>query len=85
MKIFPQITYLKIHLINININIQTFLRYILRKIQNESNIYLRLLYIRVPAIDDKIIDRLITMINSEELLFNYTIKRILDNIYLQWT
>ncbi len=84
MKISPQITYLKIDLIN-NINIQTFLRYILRKIQNESNIDLRLLSIRVSALDDKIIAQLIQMINSEKLLFNYTIKRSLDRIYLHWT
>jgi len=84
MKIFPQMTYLKIDLIN-NINIQTFLRYILRKIQNESNIYVRLLSICVSAIDDKIIAQLIQMISSEKLLFNDTIKRILDHIYLQWT
>ncbi len=44
MKNFPQMTYLKIDLID-NINIQTFLRYILRKIQNESNIYVRLFII----------------------------------------
>jgi hypothetical protein len=84
MKISPQMIYLKIHRIN-NINIQTFLRYILRKIQNESNIYLRLLSIRVSTIDDKIIAQLIQMINSEKLLSNYTIKRCLDHIYLHWT
>ncbi len=52
---------------------------------NRISMFVYLLSIRVSALDDKIIAQLIRMINSEKLLFNYTIKRILDHIYLQWT
>lgn len=53
------------------------------KINDESNQYLRSLCFHVPTVDDKIIQNLENMINFDKLLVDYTIKRVLDNLYLQ--
>jgi hypothetical protein len=42
------------------------------------------LCLHVSTADDDIIKKIDKMISSEKLLFDYTIKRIVDNIYLQW-
>ncbi len=54
------------------------------KIKNDSNQYLRLLSIHVSAKDDEIIQKLREMINHEKLLRHFTIKRLVDHIYLDW-
>ena len=76
-------TYLKVEFIN-NMDIQLFVRFILTKIITKSNSQLQLLCFRVAAADNKIIDKLNNMIDSEKLLSDYTIKRVLENIYLEW-
>lgn len=83
MKFSPRMIYLKIDEIN-NMVMELFLRRIFKKIQDESNEYLRLICLRIPCVGEQVIEKFHQMIRSENLLFNYTIKRILDNIYLQW-
>ncbi|CAF1486733.1 unnamed protein product [Rotaria sp. Silwood1] len=68
-----------------NINIQFCLRTYLKVIYNNNNIYfIRSLCFDVPTMDDEIIQNFDTMIRSEKLLFNYTIKHVYNKIYLQW-
>jgi hypothetical protein len=65
-------------------DIESFLRNIFNKINHERNEYLRSLSFKVPAADDRLIQTLEEMINSEKLLANYTIRRESEAIYLQW-
>ena len=83
LELCPRITYLKIDSIN-NIDIESFVRFILIKIKTICNHQLRLLCFCISAADDKMVKNLQTMIDSRNLLLNYTIKRILNNIYLEW-
>jgi len=83
MALCPYMTYLKVNRIN-NMNIKSYLRNIFKKIKHDGNEHLRLLCFRVVAADDNIIIQLEKMINSKKLIFDYTIKRVCDNIYLQW-
>jgi len=83
MALCPYMTYLKVNRLN-NMDIKCYLRNIFKKIKHNGNEHLRLLCFRVPAADDKIIIMLEKMINSKKLIINYTIKRVCDNIYLQW-
>ena len=82
MALCPYMAFLKIGFIN-NMNIEVFLHYILKKINYQSNDYLRLLCVHVPTVDDQMIKKLEKMINDEKLLVNYSIKRVLYDIYLQ--
>jgi hypothetical protein len=77
IELCPRMIYLKLDFVN-NINI---LRLILMKINNHQ---LRLLTFRVRAADDQICEILNKMIHFETSILDYTIKRILDQIYLQW-
>jgi hypothetical protein len=52
------------------------------KTQHQSKF--QLLCFHVPAADDQTIKQLNKMIDDEKLLTNYTIKRVLDYIHLQW-
>ncbi len=79
IKLCPHMTYLKVGSLN-NMNIGLCIRLILMKISNRQ---LRLLCFRVIAADDQIIEKLNKMIHFEKLILDYTIKRVLDDIYLQ--
>jgi hypothetical protein len=83
MAFCPYMAYLKVNLIN-NMDIESYLRNIFKKINHDCIEHLRLLCFRVLAADDEMIKKLDKMINSEKLIFDYTIKRVCDNIYLQW-
>jgi len=76
-------SYLKVNSFD-NINVDVFIRNILKKINCESNRYLRLLCFPAPTTDDSIITILEKMKNDEKLLHDYTIKPIGDHIFLQW-
>ncbi|CAF1041850.1 unnamed protein product [Adineta steineri] len=67
-----------------NIDIELFLRSFLMEIKSRSIETLRLLCFRVPTIDDDMIHKLQNMIQSENLLLDFTIKRVMDKIYVQW-
>ncbi|CAF3926851.1 unnamed protein product, partial [Rotaria sp. Silwood1] len=53
-------------------------------IDDEYKTHLRSLCFCVPTAEDETIKILKTMINDEELLINYRIKRERDKIYRQW-
>ena len=60
------------------------LQSILEEINHEYNDDFRSLCFHVTGVDDQMIKTLEKMINDEKLLTNYTIKRIFENIYIQW-
>ncbi len=53
-------------------------------ITGDSNEDLCLLCLRIPTADDQLIEKLKKIIDSNGRLVDYTIKRIMDKIYLQW-
>jgi hypothetical protein len=77
----PYMEYLKIKRLN-NTDVQLFLRHIKKKIH--CNDHLRSLCFRVPAADDHLVQTLQKLIDDEKLWIDYTIKRVFDQIYLQW-
>ncbi|CAF4617555.1 unnamed protein product, partial [Rotaria sp. Silwood2] len=79
----PYMKYCEMKRLN-NMNIELFLRIILKEINNRSFCFIRLLCFHEPTVDDQMIENLEKMINYEQLLLQFTIKRISDNIYLQW-
>ncbi len=79
----PQLQYLRVDYI-VNMDVESFVREILHKINFEKNEYLRLLRFYVEAADDQTIKNLEKMIDDEKLLVVYSIKRVRENIYLQW-
>jgi len=83
MKLCPWMAYLQVDCIN-TIEVELFVQDILNKINQNSNEYLRLLCIRVPTADDKMVEKLKEIINSKKLLVEYTIEHLLDHFYLQW-
>ncbi|CAF1310774.1 unnamed protein product [Rotaria sordida] len=82
IELCPQMAYLNEDFLN-NINTELVVRFVLMKINIEHNHQLRLLCVHVRAIDDEMIEKLHKMIYFEQLLTNYTIKRISDDMYLQ--
>ncbi len=83
IKLCPRMIYLKVDGIN-NMDMELFLRNILEKIKQECNEHFRLLCFRIPAVDDQLIRKLDKMISLEKLILDYTIKRVVECIYLQW-
>jgi hypothetical protein len=80
----PHMNYFQVNDIN-HIDIKLFVKVILIHIMNVCNDHLRYLCFRVSAADDQIVEQLKEMINSEKLLSDdYTIRRIVDHICLQW-
>ncbi|CAF1307481.1 unnamed protein product [Adineta steineri] len=83
MRLCPSMVYLKIDYAN-NINVEIFVRNILKKMNCKLNEHLRLLCFHIPVVDDEMAKKFENMINSEKLLVNYTIQRGCENVYLQW-
>ncbi len=81
--IYPYMIYLKVKLGN-NMDIYLVWCTILKDIYTNDLCSIRSLCVYVPAADDQMIENLQQMIKYEQLLIQFTIKRILDNIYLQW-
>jgi hypothetical protein len=75
--------YLQVNCIN-DIEVEVFVQDILYHIKKNRYKYLRLLCVRIPQADGKIIKRLEEMIDSKKLLDQYKIERDFDRIYLQW-
>ena len=57
---------------------------ILTQIKSVSNSLLRLLCFRIREAHDDMIVELEKMINTENLRFDFTIKHLMDKIYIQW-
>jgi hypothetical protein len=83
LELCPYMVFLKIDYIK-RMDFKFLLRYIVKKIEDDGNDYLRLLCFRIPTADDEMIQKFKRMIRCEKLLFNFTIKRVADNIYLEW-
>ncbi len=83
MSFCPQMEYLNVECIT-KMNIETFLKDILNKINQTHHEHLRLLCIYITTADDQMIKQLNKMIDDEKLLLDYTIHRQLYNIYLKW-
>ncbi|CAF4200659.1 unnamed protein product [Rotaria sordida] len=83
IKFCPRMNYLHINSIN-TIDIELFIKEILNKITNDGNQYFYSLCLRIPTADDKIIEKLKNIINSNKLIVWYSIKCVRDIIYLQW-
>jgi len=66
VKLCPRIEYLKVGFMHY-INIQLFIKDILKKIKDDQNQYLRSLCLHIPTGDDAIIEKLKEMINGEKL------------------
>jgi hypothetical protein len=81
--ICPYIGYFKVGYINI-MDVQSFLRTIFKKINHYDNHQLRSLCFHVQTPDDRIVEDIKEMIKCEKLLHYFTVKRILDTVYLQW-
>ncbi|CAF1226175.1 unnamed protein product [Adineta steineri] len=80
--LFPELKYLQIGCTS-DIDINLFLQIILMKINNKTDSNLHLLAISIPTADDSVMERIQNIIDSKSLLFNYTIKRTCDTIFLQ--
>ena len=87
IKFCPRMNYLQINSIN-NMDVKLFVRDILNKINYYCHHYLHSLCFCIPTADDNMVIELKEMIDSEKLLFHYSIKREHDRIYLsaigQW-
>ncbi|CAF1350509.1 unnamed protein product [Rotaria sordida] len=79
----PCIKYYKVKHLN-NMNIQLFLRTILENLNKICIHYIRSLYFHVPVANDQMIENLQQMIKYEQPFLQLTIKRIVDDICLQW-
>jgi len=84
MSLSHRLNYLQINSLH-NINIESLIREILIRINDGCNEDLRFLCVRVPTADDQFIEKLKEIIDCKQWLVDYTIKRVMDKIYLQWT
>jgi hypothetical protein len=72
MSLSHRLNYLQINSLH-DVNIEL----LIREIFMRTNEDLRLLCIRIPTADDQLID-------GKRWLVDYTIERIMDNIYFRW-
>ena len=79
MALCPAMTQFQVDHIE-NMTIASCLRYILKKIYRS----LRSLSFLHPMTDDQLVEELQKIISNENLLVDYSIKRILKEIYLKW-
>ncbi|CAF1208570.1 unnamed protein product [Rotaria sp. Silwood1] len=81
--ICSRINHLQIKCINY-MYAQLLTKLILTEIKNVSNSLLRLLCFSIPEAHDEMIEKLEKMIGDKNLRFDFTIKHVMDKIYLQW-
>ncbi|CAF3940561.1 unnamed protein product [Rotaria sordida] len=81
--ICSRINHLQIKCINY-MHAQLLTGLILTEIKNVSNSLLRLLCFSIPEAHDEMIEKLEKMIDDKNLRFDFTIKHVMDTIYLQW-
>jgi hypothetical protein len=79
----PNIKYFKVGGINM-IDIKSFLCIIFKKIKQYDIYHLHSLCFHVQTLDDRIVKTIEEIIKYEKILHGFTIKHILDTIYLQW-
>jgi len=81
--ICPRINHLQINCIDYQ-HAELLAGLILTEMKTEPNYSLRLLCFYVAAADDDMVQKLEKMIHVENLLVNFVIKHVHNNIYLQW-
>jgi hypothetical protein len=81
--ICPRINYLQINCIDYQ-HAELLAGLILTEMKTESNYSLRLLCFYVAPADDDMVQKLEKMIHVENLLVDFVIKHVHNNIYLQW-
>jgi len=79
----PHLMYLKVNCIK-NMDMKIFVLLILMKIIIKLQNQLRLLSFQVRQADNQMLKQLNKMIDDEKLLTDYSIKRVGDEIFLQW-
>ena len=79
----PHLVYLKIGAMK-RTDLQFDLRHIDQKIKHGDCKWLRLLCFHIPTVDDEMIENLRKLIQSEKVLCNCRIKRVVDQIYFEW-
>jgi hypothetical protein len=82
IELCPHLIYLRVDNLR-QMDMQLFVRLILKKMNTKSSHQLRLLSFAVPAADDPMIKRLKKVIDDKKLLLDYAIKRVLNHIYIQ--
>ncbi|CAF0919740.1 unnamed protein product [Rotaria sordida] len=83
MLAFLHINYLQIKCVNY-MEAELLVKFILTLMKNESYHLIRLLCFSIPTADDKMVRKLEAIIIVKNLLWNCTIQRVVDNIYLYW-
>ena len=83
MALCPFMEYLKVGCIN-NMDAKSFIRKIIKRINDYGYDYLRSLCFHVPAADDEMVKKLDKMIRSYKLLVDYSIRYEDGDIYLEW-
>jgi hypothetical protein len=83
MVVCPKMEYLRVGSLN-DMDVELFVREILDKINSENNQHLRLLSFIIEEANDELIQKLAKMIDTEKLIVDYSIRRVYDNIFLQW-
>ncbi|CAF1396806.1 unnamed protein product [Rotaria sp. Silwood1] len=83
MLAFLHINYLQIKCVNY-MEAELLVKFILTLMKSESYHSIRLLCFSIPTADDKMVRKLETIIIVKNLLWNCTIKRVVDNIYVYW-
>jgi len=83
IELCPQIEYLQVGCTS-DFNSEMFKRFILMKNNSKKIFKLYSLCLDVPTADEKMIEKFQTMIHLERLIYDYSIKRVLNKIYFQW-
>jgi hypothetical protein len=77
------LNYLQINSLH-DVDIELLIREIFMRTNEGCNEDLRFLCIRIPTADDQLIEKLQETIDGKRWLVDYTIERIVDNIYFRW-
>jgi hypothetical protein len=83
MSLSYRLNYLQINSLH-DVDIELLIREIFMRTNEGCNEDLRFLCIRIPTADDQLIEKLQETIDGKRWLVDYTIERIVDNIYFRW-
>ncbi|CAF3031028.1 unnamed protein product [Rotaria socialis] len=83
MEIFQYINQLKVELIQ-SVDMESFVRDILLHSMMKPNSRLQFLCFCLEMADDLMVQKIKNMIENENLLFDFNIKRVMNEIHLQW-
>jgi hypothetical protein len=83
MEIFQCINQLKVELMQ-SVDMESFVRDILLHLMMKPNSRLQFLCFCLEMADDLMVQKIKNMIENENLLFDFNIKRVMNEIHLQW-